>query len=99
MIATISLMDARVRVQKALRRGSARRRGVTVQDAPRVGTSGWTYFALIGALRLGTYLFAGKPPQHAWHFWLAVGIVGELEERRSWRQARRTSTGRAVSSD
>ena len=38
-------------------------------------------------------------PVPSWEFWLAVAIGGELEERRSWRQARRTSTGEPVSSD
>lgn len=99
VIAAISLMDARIRAQRALRRRAARRRGLTVEDAPRPDTSGWTYFALVAALRFWSYLFGGKPPQHAWHFWLAVGIVKELEERRSWRQARRTSIRRPLSSD
>jgi hypothetical protein len=82
------------------RRRAARRLGLTLDDAPRLGAPPVWLMAASVALRLRPEFRRGLyEPVPSWEFWLAVGIVRELEERRSWRQARRTSAGRPVSSD
>jgi hypothetical protein len=86
-------------LRRDARRRAARRRGVTIENAPRMVVPGcWTTIISL-AVGMWPWLRNREPPKPSWPFWLAVGMVREFQERRSWGQAWRTSTGRPVSSD
>jgi len=96
----VSLAGTRAGLRRAARRRAARRLGLTLDNAPRPVHPAFTTFLAMLALKAFPRFRAGWfPVIPLWPFWLAVGIVRELEERRSWRQAWRTSTARPASSD
>ena len=88
MLLIVTVGALRTGVRKDARRRAARRRGVTVADAPRlvVPPCSTTLIECLG-LRMWPWLRNREPPMPSWPFWLAVGIIREFLERRSWRQA------------
>ena len=99
MMAFVTLGELRMGLRRDARRRAARRQAVTLADAPRLVPPPVALTFVQLGMRQWPRLRGRQPPMPSWPFWLAVGIVRELEERRSWRQAWRTSTGRPVSSD
>lgn len=99
-VTAVTFVSVRVDAQVAARRRAAVRRGLTLADAPRPRATGCALPLARLAFGLGLWARDGRrPPCPSWPFWLAIRVIQELQERHAWRQAMRTSTGRAVSSD
>ena len=79
------------RLERELRRRSARRLGLTPETVPPLSTiyGGWFYFAGLLATLVWSSARGEPVPRPSWPVYLAARIILAVNERQSWRAATR----------